>query len=74
MQNIKDEIKAQAVRKEQIRSYLDELRQTEDILTEFDENIWQATIEHVSVYPDKYLTFLFKDGTEIIIEPQKTKA
>ena len=63
--DIKDEIFEQGARKEKIRRYLDELRQTGDIVTEFDSRLWQATIESVTVNPDKSLAFLFRDGTEI---------
>lgn len=62
------------MRKEQIRNYLNELQQSGDILTEFDEEIWQATVEQISLHPDKSMTFLFRDGTEIIIETQTTKS
>ena len=64
---IDDAILAQAARKEKIRRFLDELKNTGDILTEFDENSWSATVESVTVNTDKSLTFLFRDGTEILI-------
>ena len=62
---IKDKILEQGVRKEKIRRYLDELRQAGDIVTEFDEGLWLATVESVTVYPDKSLVFIFRDGTEV---------
>lgn len=74
MQKVEDEIKAQTAQKEQIRHYISELKQLDEIITEFDESLWQATVEHISVHPDKALTFLFRDGTEIVIEAGVTKA
>lgn len=62
------------MRKEQIRNYLNELQQSGDILTEFDEEIWQATVEQISLHPDKSMTFLFRDGTETLIEPHTAKS
>ena len=62
---IDDAILTQAARKEKILRFLDELKNTGDILTEFDENLWSATVESVKVNSDKSLTFLFRDGTEI---------
>jgi len=74
MRKVEDEIQEQTVRKEKIRHYLSELQQTVDILTEFDENIWQATVEQISIHPDKVLAFLFRDGTEILVEAGIAKA
>ncbi len=62
---IKDDILEHDARKEKIRRYLDELERAGDIVTEFDENLWQATVESVTVYPDKRLVFTFRDGTQI---------
>ena len=67
---IKDEILECGAHKEKIRRYLDELKQLGDIVTEFDEDLWQATVESARVLPDKTLIFTFRDGTEI---PAKQK-
>jgi len=64
---IDDAVLAQAARKEKIRRFLEELRQIGDIVTEFDENLWSSTVESVKVNSDKTLTFLFRDGTEILM-------
>ena len=71
--DIKYEILSQAARKEKIRRYLDELRLAGDIVAEFDESLWQATVEMVTVYPDKSLNFTFRDGTKILMEPPEHK-
>jgi site-specific DNA recombinase len=70
---IKDEILEQSARKEQIRRYLNELRQTGSIVTEFDEDLWQTTVESVTVKRDKSFTFTFRDGSSIPVKPPKTK-
>jgi len=62
---IKDEILEQSVRKERIQRFLDELKQTGDIITEFDESLWLATVESVTVWKNKILTFVLRDGTKI---------
>ena len=67
---LKDEILEQGVRKENIRRYLDELRTSGDIITEFDEALWQTIVESVTVHTDKVLSFKFRDGTEIPIKTQ----
>lgn len=63
--NVNDEILEQFARKEKIRRFLDELRQMNNLVTEFDEKLWHATVENVTVNLDKSLTFMFRDGTRI---------
>ena len=63
----KEEMLERSARKEKIRRFLGELRKTGDITTEFDENLWSATVESVKVNTDKSLIFLFRDGTEILV-------
>jgi hypothetical protein len=65
VREIKDKILEQTIRKEKIRRFLDELRRAGDIVSEFDEGLWQAVVESVTVHSDKSLTFLFRDGTEL---------
>jgi hypothetical protein len=62
---IKDEILERCARKEKTKRFLNELKQTGDIVTEFDKSLWQATVESVTIYKNKTLTFVFRDGTEI---------
>lgn len=73
IQKIIDEILEQSTRKEKIRRFLDELRQMDNLVTEFDENLWHATVELVTVHLDKTLSFTFRDGTEISVKAVKAK-
>ena len=73
LNQMKDKIPEQSARKEKIRRFLDELRQMKNLITEFDENLWNATIELVTVQKDKTLTFTFRDGTEISAKAIKAK-
>lgn len=69
---IDDEILERVARKEKIRRFLDELRETGDIVTEFDENLWNATVESLTVHSTKDVTVTFRDGTEIsIVVPEE---
>ena len=43
------------------------LRNSDFILETFDENIWTALVETLTVFHDGSMVFLFKDGTEIKI-------
>jgi hypothetical protein len=38
------------------------LEKNECLLEEFDEELWNATIEYVYILTDKRITFVFKDG------------
>lgn len=71
---IQKELLAQSGRKEQIRRCLDELRECGDILEDFDLDLWNSMVESVTVYTDKKLLFLFRDGTEVMVRmPEKSK-
>ena len=43
------------------------LKNSDSILEAFDENIWTALVETLTVFHDGSMVFLFKDGTEIKI-------
>ncbi len=43
------------------------LKKSDSILETFDENIWTALIETLTIFHDGSMVFLFKDGTEIKI-------
>ena len=71
MSDIAGEILEQSVRKEKIRRFLDELRNTENLVTEFDENLWNAAVDTITVESDKKLTVTFRDGTKISVAMPK---
>lgn len=69
---IKSKVLDQTARKEKISRFLDRLKQTGDLVTEFDENLWCATVEYVTIHLDKKMIFTFRDGTEIQVNvPEK---
>lgn len=43
------------------------LETSESILEVFDENVWNAVLENLTVFHDGSMVFLFKDGTEVKI-------
>ena len=51
--------------REKIELFLDGLQKQEDLVTEFDENLWYSLIEYVTVFTKEDVRFIFKDGTEI---------
>ena len=50
-----------------IGGMLTELEELESPPIEFDEKLWNATVERLTVYEDERLVFSLKDGTEITV-------
>ena len=50
-----------------IGGMLFELMELEQLPIEFDEKLWNATVERLTVYEDERLVFSLKDGTEITV-------
>lgn len=48
-----------------IGGFILELSKCKELLTEFDEKLWIAAVDKVTVFQDGRLVFAFKDGTEI---------
>lgn len=46
-------------------AFITALKQSPDCLTEFDERVWQITLEKATVYHDGRIVFQFLNGTEI---------
>jgi DNA invertase Pin-like site-specific DNA recombinase len=68
IQKLEREISERSVRKEKICRFLEELRNADNLLTGFDERLWHATVERVTVKNDGHLAFMFRDGTEISVQ------
>ena len=45
-----------------------ELTELEALPIEFDEKLWHAVVDKVTVYNDDRLVYSLKDGTEITVE------
>lgn len=61
-----DALKKERVGKSKtLEMFIRGLEQNQQVLTEFDEELWSAVIASVAVGIDGKLTFCFKDGTEI---------
>lgn len=42
-----------------------ELGELDTLPVDFDEKLWQGTIDHVTVHADEWVVFHFKDGKKI---------
>jgi hypothetical protein len=54
-------------RSQTISVFIRNLERGERILTEFDENLWSAVVEYVSVAVGGRLTFKFRNGSEVSV-------
>lgn len=54
------------VHKEIFEDYLETLRLQDMMITEFNEALWHALIDRVTVCSDNKIEFTFRDGTVII--------
>lgn len=62
---VENKIQETAARREKIRQFLHELKSTGHILEEFDENLWNATVDSVVIRSAMEAIIAFRDGTEI---------
>lgn len=52
-------------KREKIELFLSELKKQEDVITQFDENLWYSLVDYVTVFNKEDVRFTFKDGTKI---------
>lgn len=68
---VSDEKQMRSVKRESISRFLTDLRQRDGIIEAFDEELWYATVDIVTVDSGSNLTFSFKSGIEIKIQEQE---
>ncbi|MDL2205466.1 recombinase family protein [Eubacteriales bacterium OttesenSCG-928-N13] len=59
---IDDSISARRTRCTDLKGYLNALEGTDGLVTEFDERLWNLSVDSVTVQTDGTLVFQFKDG------------
>lgn len=62
LQKQRDRMKADAIA---IGGMMFELGELDALPVDFDEKLWNGTIDHVTVHADERVVFRFKDGKEI---------
>ena len=62
------DLKKRATESVAIGGMLFELTELEAPPIEFDEKLWHAVVDKVTVYHDDRLVFSLKDGTDIMVE------
>lgn len=59
------EISAKEAQSERLANFIRVLNEQDEIIQEFDSNLWGCMVEFVTVSRNKEITVTFRDGTEI---------
>nr|WP_205610207.1 recombinase family protein [Clostridium sporogenes] len=65
IEGIKEKRLEKSVKHKRIVEFIKELEQRKELITEFDEELWNGTVEKVMVNTEEKIMFVFKDGIEI---------
>ena len=57
-----------------IQRFMDTLDRQADLITEFDEELWYATVAEVKIFADRRMVFTFHDGSEIQLDESMWRA
>jgi len=61
------EKRERSAKRERIRRFIEELRNRDELLTEFDRHAWNVLAESITVFANRAMRVRFRDGTEIKI-------
>ena len=70
--DLKARISEQNARSENVRIFLQGLRDCNSVLEQFDVAIWSAVVEYATVMPDKTMVFHFRNGDDISVPLEET--
>ena len=65
LEEVTGAITERQAKKEKIEMFLSELEKQDDVVTEFDEDLWYSLVDYATVFHKEDVRFTFKDGTEI---------
>ena len=61
-------------KKVKIQMFMERMGQYAGLVTEFDEELWYSTVDMVTVFEDKRMAFIFRDGTQVTIKKEAWEA
>ena len=65
LEKVEEQRKARRAKREHLDNFLTTLLQQDSVLTEFDETLWFAVVDNVTVHSADNIQFAFRDGTVI---------
>lgn len=54
-------------KKKQLKAFIRALSQEEQLLSDFDEKLWETTVEKMVIFQDKSVKLTFKNGAEVSV-------
>ena len=64
---VEKQISDTLARRENVRIFLQGMREAQSLLTQFDIRTWHALIDYVKVMPDKTLVYHFRNDVDQIV-------
>lgn len=61
-------------KKTKIRLFMADINQHSELVTEFDEELWYSTVDSVTVFENKKMTFTFRDGRQVDVPAEVWRA
>lgn len=65
LDEISNQVALRRAKREKIAEFIKTLQQNDVLLTGFDEELWNATVENLIIHNTHELTFIFKDGNKL---------
>jgi site-specific DNA recombinase len=65
---INDKMVERTAKQEKITRFLDNMKRHDKLVTEFDEKLWLATVDSLTVHSESEMAVTFKDGSEVTLE------
>jgi DNA invertase Pin-like site-specific DNA recombinase len=65
LEEIRNAIIEKQAKREKIEMFLSVLKKQDEMVAEFDENLWYSLVDYATVFNKEDVRFTFKDGTEI---------
>ncbi|WP_031389795.1 hypothetical protein [Kineothrix alysoides] len=65
---INDKMLERTAKREKITRFLANMKCHDKLFTEFDEKLWLATVDSVTVHSESEMAVTFKDGSEVTVE------
>ena len=65
---LEDEKNSKLLRRQKILAFLDNLREQNGLLQDFEEGIFRSMADHMTVYSKRNISVTFKDGNEVHVD------
>ena len=74
LSEIQDACLERTAKRVKIQMFIEEIGRCDGLVADFDEELWYSTVDSVTVYEDKKMTFTFRDGRQVDIDRKMWRA